>query len=60
MEQNSKLLNDFAKLTAMFEASGAAVNDEVMQLMQPLLSGEMTLEQHEAWLLEQIEAASGE
>lgn len=55
MEEDNKIIADFSKVAAMFEAAGVAVDEDVMELMAPLLNGEMTLEQHEAWLRAELE-----
>lgn len=40
---------------AIVAADGMEITPQVEQLLAPLLSGQMTLKQHEAWLLQQLQ-----
>lgn len=42
---------------AIVAASGMAVTPHVERLLEPLISGEMTPQQHETWLLQQLQEA---
>lgn len=53
MADLEKLQHDFDRVAALIEAPQKD-KQAITDLMQPLLSGEMTLEAHELWLKQQL------
>jgi hypothetical protein len=52
---NQKKQDLFEQVALLLNANGAPVNDDVLALMEPLLNGSMSYEEHRAWLKTMIE-----
>ena len=58
MEAPQKLQYNFERVCTLIEPPSGMRLQRIQDLMTPLLSGEMTPEQHEAWLLTQLAEGS--
>lgn len=54
MEALQKRQHNFERVCALIGPPSDVNTQKLQELMQPLLSGEMTPEEHEAWLLAQL------
>lgn len=48
------LQESFARVATLFAADGVEIDEQTRRYLEPLLSGRMTLEEHENWLKAQL------
>jgi hypothetical protein len=49
-----ELRENFARVAGLFAAGGFEIDTQTRRYLEPLLSGQMTPEEHEVWLKAQL------